>query len=153
MLVQPLTIEECHLALAQARFGRLACARDNQPYIIPIYFAVDEAYVYAFSLGGQMLEGMRGNPCVCLEVDSVNGASDWTSVVVVGRYEELPDTPECRSARAHAHDLLQRRPMWWEPGTVGIAQREGSANVTPIYYRISMEHVTGRRAAPSPERD
>jgi nitroimidazol reductase NimA-like FMN-containing flavoprotein (pyridoxamine 5'-phosphate oxidase superfamily) len=151
MLVQELNIEECHLALAQAGFGRLACARDNQPYVIPIHFAVDEAYVYGFSLAGQKLEWMRDNACVCLEIDNVNGASDWTSVVVLGRFEELPDTPEYRSARGRAHDLLQDRPMWWEPGTVGLAAGNKSPDFTPVYYRVSMEHVTGRRGAPSPE--
>lgn len=150
MLVQELNFKECRLALAQARFGRLACARDNQPYVIPIYFAVDEAYVYAFSLAGQKLEWMRENPRVCVEIDNANGASDWTSVVVLGRYEELPDTPEYRSARRRAHDLLQRRAMWWEPGTAVIARCDESASLAPVYYRISMEHVTGRRGALSP---
>lgn len=152
MFVQPLTIEECHLALAQACFGRLACARDNQPYVIPIYFAVDEGYVYTFSLGGQKVEWMRDNSRVCLQIDNVNGASDWTSVVVLGRYEELPDTPEWRSARERAHELLRRRPMWWEPAAVSIAHGGTSADLAPIYFRISMEHVTGRQGAPSPER-
>lgn len=151
MLVQELNSKECHLALAQASFGRLACVRDDQPYVIPIHFAVDEAYVYAFSLPGQKLEWMRENPRVCLEIDSVNSATDWVSVVVLGRYEELPDTQEYRSARQRAHDLLQGRAMWWEPGTVAIAHRDKSARLTPVYYRISMEHVTGRRGAPSPE--
>lgn len=151
MLVQELKIKECHLALAQASVGRLACVRDDQPYVIPIHFAVDEAYVYAFSLPGQKLEWMRENPRVCLEIDSVDGAADWVSVVVLGRYEELPDTEEYRSARQRAQYLLQGRPMWWEPGTVAVADRDNSAQLTPVYYRISMEHVTGRRGAPSPE--
>jgi len=150
MHVEELTIEECHLALAQARLGRLACARDNQPHVIPIYFAVDEAYIYAFSVGGQTLEWMRDNPCVCLEIDNVHLASDWTSVVVLGSYEELPDTLEHRAARGRAHDLLQGRAMWWEPGTLVGPHREKSAELTPIYYRISMEHLSGRRGAPSP---
>jgi len=149
MFVRELNTEECRLALAQAGFGRLACARDNQPYVVPIHFAVDEAYVYAFSLAGQKLDWMRKNPRVCLEIDDVHEASDWTSVVVFGRYEELPDTPEYSSARRRAGDLLQGRAMWWEPGTVAVAHRDEAASLAPIYYRISIEHMTGHRSAPS----
>jgi nitroimidazol reductase NimA-like FMN-containing flavoprotein (pyridoxamine 5'-phosphate oxidase superfamily) len=55
MIVQPLNTEECRAALASARFGRLGCARENQPYVVPIYFAVDETYIYSFALAGQKL--------------------------------------------------------------------------------------------------
>ena len=113
MFVRELNIEECQLALAQAGFGRLACARDNQPYVVPIHFAVDEAYVYAFSLAGQKLDWMRKNPRVCLEIDDVHGASDWTSVVVFAgaiaflllRRPEPPPPDEPADAVGAGHTL------------------------------------------------
>lgn len=151
MLVQELSLDECRMALAEARFGRLGCARDNQPYVVPCYFAVDNDYLYAFSLPGQKLDWMRQNPRVCLEIDTVNGADDWMSVVVLGRFEELYDTPEYLSARRRAHDLLRERPMWWEPGAVTIEGRDPRKGYAPVFYRISIEHATGHRGVPAPK--
>jgi nitroimidazol reductase NimA-like FMN-containing flavoprotein (pyridoxamine 5'-phosphate oxidase superfamily) len=54
----------------------------------------------------------------------------WVSVIVFGRYEELPDTPECQSACAFAHTLLKRNAVWWEPAyaktTLGGTPRGGA---------------------------
>ncbi len=151
MQLQQLSTEECHLALANARFGRLASARDNQPYIVPTHFVVEDDQIYAFALPGQKLDWMRQNPRVCLEVDTVNGGNEWVSVVVTGRYEELPDTPEYRPLRERAHDLLQERPMWWEPGAVATADRDQTQGFAPVYYRVSIDHLTGRRGLVSPK--
>lgn len=151
MLVQELSLDECRIALAEARFGRLGCAHDNQPYVVPCYFAVDDDYLYAFSLPGQKLDWMRQNPRVCVEIDAVNAGDDWMSVVVVGRFEELPDMPEYRPARARAHDLLRERPMWWEPGAVVIDGRDPHESYAPVFYRISIEHATGHRGVPAPK--
>ena len=151
MHVEELSTEECHLALANARFGRLACSRDNQPYIVPTYFIVEDEQIYAFALPGQKLAWMRENPRVCLEIDNVTGSDDWTSVLVSGRYEELPDTPEYNSLRKRAHALLQGRPMWWEPGAFAVPDRGGTQAFAPVYYRISIDQVTGHRGAASPK--
>jgi uncharacterized protein len=149
MIIQPLNTEQCRAALASAGFGRLGCARDNQPYVVPIYFAVDDDYVYSFALAGQKLTWMRDNPQVCVEVDRVTGPSDWTSVVVFGRFEELLDTPEYRPARSRAHLLLQGRPMWWEPGAVASVAHKKGSDFTPVFYRIGMERLSGCRGVPS----
>ena len=62
MLIGEMSVAECRGALEQARFGRLACARDNQPYVVPFYFASDGDYLYAFSKLGRKIEWMRDNP-------------------------------------------------------------------------------------------
>ena len=152
MLVQELSTEECRSALADARFGRLACARDNQPYIVPTYFIVQDDQIYAFALPGQKLDWMRENPRVCLEIDNVTGSDDWLSVVVLGHFEELPKTLEYEPLRQRAHQLLQGRPMWWEPGAVTVADRPQAQGFAPVYYRISIDQVTGHRGAASPTR-
>jgi uncharacterized protein len=151
MQVAELSFKECEAELMTAQFGRLGCARDDQPYVVPISFVVADGYVYSFSLPGKKLNLMRANPRVCLQIDTVIGADDWTSVVVVGHFEELSDTLELRSERRRAHALLRSRPMWWEPGATPC---EGSAGVAgaPIYYRISMDHVSGRRGIPAQPR-
>jgi nitroimidazol reductase NimA-like FMN-containing flavoprotein (pyridoxamine 5'-phosphate oxidase superfamily) len=152
MNVQEITAAECYAKLASSGFGRLACARDNQPYVVPIYFAVKGEAIYAFSLAGQKVDWMRENPRVCLEADWMSGSNDWTSVVILGRYEELTDTPEFYNERLQALASLQTRPMWWEPGTSSLssANERPEKGQAPVFFRILVDRVTGYRAAPQP---
>ena len=108
MVIQEMRRDDCLHVLARTRLGRLACARENQSYIVPIYFAYHEPFLYGFTTPGQKVDWMRSNPLVCVELDEVGDSDEWTSVVIFGRYEELPETSEWEQERARAHDLLQR---------------------------------------------
>ena len=150
MLIHEMTEEECRDALARSSFGRLACARDNQPYVVPIYFAYDGRYVYGFSTPGQKIEWMRSNPLICLEADERTSNDRWMSVVVTGRYEELPETPEFAADRAEAHRALQEHAAWWEYATIPSAEwRRKSEPFKGIFYRLRIEKMTGHRATPA----
>ena len=94
MLLREMSREECDDLLGRLGYGHLACAHDNQPYVVPIYFVSDRGHLYGFSTKGQKIEWMRLNPRVCVEADEVLSHSQWASVVVQGHYEEYPDTPE-----------------------------------------------------------
>ena len=134
--------------LARTHLGRLACARGMQPYIVPIHFAYQDNWLYSFSVLGQKIDWMRANPLVCVEADQMR-REEWTTVVVFGRYEELSDTPKFRSERTLAFNLLQERAMWWEHG--GAKKMPGGAPAAvPVFYRIKIEQITGRRAASEP---
>ncbi len=82
--------------------------------------------------------------------DEVVNARQWMSVIVFGRYEELFDTPEWRSAREFAWRLLQRYAMWWEPGHVKTLAHRTARLLTPVFYRIYVAQITGRRATQEP---
>src|SRR6185436_3463190 len=109
MVIREIGEGECRAILEDTRFGRLACSRGDQPYVVPIYFEVAGQYLYSFATLGQKIEWMRGNPLVCVEVDDVSSGSDWFSVLAFGRYEELPPRPEFESPRRIAEQLFQRR--------------------------------------------
>jgi uncharacterized protein len=145
MLIHEMTLEECRTVLAGLDFGRLACTRDDQPYVVPIHFAYDGESVYGLTTAGQKIEWMRSNPRVCLEVDERSSHDRWVSLVVLGRYEELAGTDDCERTRAHALELLQRRERWWQPASVSRPGREQRA---PIFYRIRVTQMTGLRAEP-----
>ncbi|HLA10955.1 MAG TPA: pyridoxamine 5'-phosphate oxidase family protein [Pyrinomonadaceae bacterium] len=146
MFIHEISDIECRRSLQSATIGRLACARDNQPYVVPIHFAFADSYLYGFTTVGQKTEWMRSNPLVCFELDEVNSDNQWLSIVVFGRYEELPDTPEFQCARIHAHELLQKRAMWWEPAYISQAHRDQPHSLAPIFYRIHINKMTGHRA-------
>jgi hypothetical protein len=44
MIVREMTEAECLTTLARTRLGRLACAHENQPYVVPIYFVYETFY-------------------------------------------------------------------------------------------------------------
>jgi len=134
--------------LARTHLGRLACARGMQPYIVPIHFAYQDYWLYSFSVLGQKIDWMRTNPLVCVEADQMR-REEWTTVVVFGRYEELSDTSKFQSERTLAFNLLQQRAMWWEHGGAK-KMPAGAPAAVPVFYRIKIEQITGRRAASEP---
>ncbi|MFN0086450.1 MAG: pyridoxamine 5'-phosphate oxidase family protein [Blastocatellia bacterium] len=148
MVIHEMANKECIDLLTHLRFGRLACSRDDQPYIVPIYFRCHGGCLYSFATRGQKIDWMRANSRVCVEADDVINHHDWRSVIVLGRYEELPDTAEWRLERALAHELLQQQATWWEPAYVGTAHLDPVNELIPIYYRIHIDRITGRRATP-----
>ena len=150
MFIRELTKPECLELLTRARLGRLACASQNQPYIVPIFFAFDEHYLYSFSTVGQKIEWMRNNPNVCVEVDEVVSAQQWASVVVYGQYEEMPNSLEWRGVRADVRRrLMERNAIWWEPGYAKTMLHDTERPLTPFFYRIRVVEITGHRAAPN----
>ena len=127
-----------------SRLARLACSRDNQPYVVPTYLvffqpSIGDPRLYGFTTVGQKVEWMRSNPLVCVEVDEVESYSKWISVIVFGHYRELPKLrdqnvgrpPARKTIEDHyefvsdelnpaaetllAHQLLQTHAVWWEP--------------------------------------
>jgi nitroimidazol reductase NimA-like FMN-containing flavoprotein (pyridoxamine 5'-phosphate oxidase superfamily) len=135
----------CRDTLARLGFGRLGCARDNQPYIVPIYFAYEPDHLYGFATLGQKIEWMRSNPLVCVQSDEVLGNDNWISIVVRGRYEELPDTPEYAKERRKALSLLEKRSMWWHTSYLVRGQLKPPS---PVFYCIHIEEISGLRASP-----
>lgn len=147
-MIEELTHQASLELLARSRLGRLACTRGDQPYVVPIYFAYARQHLYGFSTMGQKVEWMRTNPLVCIEVDEIVRSNQWVSVVVLGRYEELTDTPEWRQELRFAHDLLKAHAAWWEPGYVKTIIHGTERPLEPLYYRVCVQQVTGHRAVP-----
>ncbi len=179
MILHEMSRDECLEVLAGARLARLACAKDGQPYIVPVYVAFErpsggEPRFYGFTTPGQKVEWMRANPLVCVEFDDVAASDRWVSIVIMGRYEELPDTigkegerlraPEASEAggdsgddaprrldeRLWAYDVLQTQAEWWQPGSTAHARPAESGRLPYIYYRVSIDRITGHRAIPDP---
>ena len=147
MAINELKEEECGAVLAGASLGRLGCSLDNQPYVIPIYFVYEPGYIYALSTYGQKIEWMRANPKVCLAVDEVANESQWVSVIVNGRYQELPE-PQYTEEREHARKLLAKRYRWWQNALGERQLRLGDELIIPLFFRICIDSMSGLRAAP-----
>lgn len=150
MLIGEMSIQECRDMLSRQGFGRLACAHQNRPYITPIYFAYEPDHLYGFTTFGQKVEWMRSNPLVCVEVDDVLSHFRWSSVVVLGRYEELPDTPQYSGVRLQAQLRLEKRALWWQTAYAANQARFQDHPADAIFYCIHIEEISGRRATADP---
>ncbi len=147
MRITEMTSEECREILARTGFGHLGCTRNNEPYVVPIYFAYESDRLYGFSTFGRKIEWMRANPRVCVGVDEVANQFNWASVIINGRYQELPDNPEHNSERQHAYKLLEKRTLWWQTAHAS-RQLQAPEPFPPIFYCIHIDAMTGHHAAP-----
>ena len=132
--------------LCSQSIGRLACTDGEQPYIVPISFTYDGAYIYGQTNMGNKLKIVRKNPEVCFEVDHMMDMRNWQSVVVCGEFEELKhkdaDTGReilfekefslLTSTSIHAH----------EHEVTSVLHDEG--RMKDILFKIKIKKVSGR---------
>ena len=147
MLIHELAPDECRAVLNRVTYGRLACSRGDQPYVVPFVFQLDPegTCVYSFSTLGQKIRWMRENPKVCIEVDEMIDPFNWTSVVAFGRYEEIRDARYDEDLGQQAAALFEHRANWWFPALGKLAS--GEEHYSMVVYRILIDRLTGRRAS------
>jgi len=146
MQIRALSSLECSKVLAESRLARLACVKDERPYIVPIYFAYANNHLYSFSMPGQKIVWMRSNPHVCVQVSERGTGPRWKSVIVHGHYEELDDSPLHRQERERAWRLLSTHADWWEPGSLRPSPPSVSDHYDHVFFRIHIEEISGREA-------
>ncbi|MFA1627647.1 pyridoxamine 5'-phosphate oxidase family protein [Rhizobium mongolense] len=133
---------ECSMLISEHRVARLGCCRDNQPYVVPIYYVRAEDQIFSFSMPGRKIEFMRSNPFVCIEIEHFADQHRWRCVVIEGRYREFHEDAE----KKHAWGILNVYNDWWEPGALNWGAEEKPSGYLPIFFAISMDKVTGREA-------
>ena len=148
MIVTELTEPECFAFLERAWFGRLACCKDNVPYLVQLGLVYRERCLYVLSTLGQKIEWMRENPNVCVSVDEIASHADWTSVIVNGTYRELEE-PRYEDERALAHNLLEKHRHFWENPLAERQAKIGDSLIDPIYFCVDIASVSGLRAKPA----
>ncbi len=146
MLIHELSEHDCLEVLGRSTVGRLGCAREDQPYIVPIHYSFDRdrGCLYAFSAIGQKIEWMRDNRKVCLEVEDIADPHHWTTVVVIGRYLEIHRTPEDAEVRRRAELLFEQREEWWFPAAGRT--KAGEHGDAVVYSIVIDRHGPTRRS-------
>jgi nitroimidazol reductase NimA-like FMN-containing flavoprotein (pyridoxamine 5'-phosphate oxidase superfamily) len=147
MMINEMTEKDCGAMLSRASFGRLGCALDNQPYVVPIGFASEGYDIFVLSTFGQKIEWMRANPRVCVQIDEIQSENEWASVIATGHYEELRE-PQFTDERDHARKLLERRHGWWQASMAERQLKSGDDLIVPLFFRIRVDSMTGLRAVP-----
>ncbi|CAN5923663.1 pyridoxamine 5'-phosphate oxidase family protein [soil metagenome] len=147
MLIRSMSREASIELLARVKMGRLACCHDGQPYMTPMSFEYEAGCLYGFSTVGRKITWIRVNPQVCVEMEEVASRWAWSTVIVLGRYEELPKASH-EADRRLAYDLFQRKPMWWEPAYVKTVINDKERPQEGVFFRIHIAEITGHRATP-----
>lgn len=143
MLITEMERQSSIALISRVCLGRLACSLEGQPYITPMFWVAEGNYLYSFSTVGKKIIWMRQNPLVCIEFEEVLTGQSWATVIVQGRYEELPDTPEHKESRNRAYALLSTKPAWWEPGYAKTDLDGGTRPLAPLYLRVQIDQVSG----------
>jgi len=94
--VGDMTHAEMETLLNSARYGHLAVARDDHPYVVPMNYAFDGRDLYFLTTEGTKTEYIAANREICFQVEEVEDATRWRSVMLTGRAERLtaPDETE-----------------------------------------------------------
>ncbi|HZQ22216.1 MAG TPA: pyridoxamine 5'-phosphate oxidase family protein [Terriglobales bacterium] len=145
MEIREMDEKDCRAVLQRAALGRLGCSLDNQPYVVPVYFAYEAGYLYSFSTLGQKIDWMRSNPKVCLQVDEMTSDAEWASVIANGRYQELAE-PQHETEIAHARQVLEKHHRWWLNAIAERRLRMGDQFIEPLFFRIQVDSLSGLAA-------
>ncbi|MDF0694919.1 pyridoxamine 5'-phosphate oxidase family protein [Rhizobium sp. MC63] len=145
MELREMSDDACITFLASHTFGHLASMGEQYPYVVPVHYAYDSRKVFLFSMPGQKVDQLRIIPFACLQVEEMEKDRMWKSVLVQGRFDELPDIPARRNERLHAWSLLEKRPFWWEPGSFELSAGEDGDSGSPIFFSLSIDVISGRQ--------
>ncbi|KQZ14004.1 MULTISPECIES: pyridoxamine 5'-phosphate oxidase family protein [unclassified Mesorhizobium] len=146
MQVQTMSRLQCTKFLETQRLGYLACALNDRPYVVPIYYALENNAIYSFSMPGKKVDIMRANPQAAMVVEQFSDNRSWTSVMVQGHYEELSDDADLMVERERAWSLLSKYANWWEPGALKPSGAPAEDHSHPLFYRLVIDEVVGREA-------
>ena len=136
-MVSSLNDEQARNLLETATIGRLGCIVDGEPYVVPISFFVEGDSIYSHSLSGKKIKALRENPRACLQVDKIESALHWRSVLAFGTFEELTEDEERHLV---INKLLYRFPLL-TPVESELALDAESTGV--VVFRIKIERLTG----------
>ncbi|HEU4573805.1 MAG TPA: pyridoxamine 5'-phosphate oxidase family protein [Chitinophagaceae bacterium] len=126
--------------------GRIGCHADGVTYVVPVTYAYDGKFIICHSREGKKIEMMRKNPQVCFEVERVENMTNWQSVLIQGKFEELKGD----DAEIALQQLMNRvlplmisetaHPV--DPGSSN--NRRQNRSFAAIIFRIRIKEKTGR---------
>ena len=146
-----LTPEQIDAILSKHAAGRIGCTDGLKPYVVPVSYAFNGAYLVIHSRAGKKIDIMRKNPLVCFQVDEIDDLANWRSVILWGQYEEVTDPKE----RYYAMKFLVGHLMHHNVSeTAGVPEMSHELShpdaektppvLRPIVYRIRIIEKTGR---------
>jgi nitroimidazol reductase NimA-like FMN-containing flavoprotein (pyridoxamine 5'-phosphate oxidase superfamily) len=143
-----LTDKQVEAVLKKNVLGRIGCNDGEKTYVVPVNYVYHDNSIIAHSLEGMKIGMMRKNPAVCFEVDEMQNFTNWNSVILWGRYEELTDEQERYFAMKLFVDRMIRMKISETALPPEITENRvhprSPGNIKPVIYRIVISEKTGR---------
>lgn len=143
--VEMMTDEEMRALLRRVGFGHLGCTRDNHPYVVPMHYAYDGQALYFFTTEGTKTEFISANHEVCFQVEEVDDATRWRSVMVIGEARRLKNQDELEQAMRVITESNPTLTPAINKTDIGAWHRLSNVAV----YRIKADAIYGRKTADS----
>lgn len=141
--VQEMLVEEQEALLRRIRFGHLGCVQeDGRPYVVPMHYTYDPPGLYFFTTEGMKTRCIAANAAVCFQVEEIHDPSNWQSVLVAGRAEQLTRSDEME----HAMQLITgQNPALTPAINKSQAGSAISAEREVALYRLHVTSISGRK--------
>ena len=133
--------------LAEQVIGRIACHALGETYIVPIHYVYRNGCIYGHSAEGKKIRMMRENPQVCFEIEHIQNAFRWQTVIAKGTYEEITDIEEKQQAmQGIIHRIMPLVTSAEGHPSHGITEKDSDVgtSVELVIYRIKLTELSGR---------
>ena len=134
-----------NLLLSQT-VGRIGYTDGDNPFITPVTYVYDGKYIIGQTREGLKVSIMRNNAKVCFQVDKMSDLSNWQSVVVSGKFQELKGEKAALARNYlcnHVMTLMTSAAIHPHEHEVnGVI--DDSNRIKPIMYRIKIKEKKGR---------
>jgi uncharacterized protein len=138
--IDEMSSKEIHELLHQVGYGHLGCVHEGKPYVMPMYYYLEEEDIYLFTTVGMKTHDIDANPEICLQVEEIHSPLHWRSVIVNGRASRLTE----HSDIDRAMHLIKERNTTLSPAINRTwIDAEGRSEAIAI-YRIHESEISGR---------
>ena len=121
--------------LREGSLGRLGCIADGAPYVVPVNYLFDGQDIYIHSAPGRKIDALRANPRACLQVDEIEDAYHWRSVIAYGTYEEISGEKMREEILVKLFNRL--------PNMTPVESKLVEGLKAAIVFRIKIDEITG----------
>lgn len=144
-MIGSLTKNQCERILLGSMIGRIGCYSAGKTYVVPITYVFDNGYIYARSKEGMKVKMMRKNAQVCFQVDQIDSMTNWRSVILWGKFEELKSPAQQEKAvRIFVNGIEAFHTSESVKPDIGTLENSPHKEKKPVFYRISIDEITGR---------
>ncbi|MBR8835060.1 MAG: pyridoxamine 5'-phosphate oxidase family protein [Stigonema ocellatum SAG 48.90 = DSM 106950] len=138
--IDEMSSKEIHELLHQVGYGHLGCVHEGKPYVMPMYYYLEDSDIYLFTTVGMKTHDIDANPEICLQVEEIHDPLHWRSVIVNGRALRLTEQSDIHRAM---HFIKEHNTMLSPAINRTWIDAEGRSEVIAI-YRIHESEMSGR---------
>lgn len=139
--IEDMPLEEMQALLRRIGFGHLGCVREGRPYVVPMHYAYDGECLYLFTTEGMKTSFIEANAEVCMQVEEVESASHWQSVMVTGQAERIA----MQEDKEHAMQLITEGNPTLTPALNQTQLDAWQRANQVVLYRIRPTIIDGRK--------